>query len=559
MPGTWTVTAQGTMDGSAGSPPAASATETGVTATRVGRLALPSVLAALVARMRRLGSRFGALIVAAGFAGFVTALSWATAPLPNMMGEALDLVAPVLFLHVFLAYPGSRLSRRLDRVLVASAYAIAIGLALVRMLLGDFDDRSLLAVATRPHAAEVVRVAQLSLLALIAAAGLIALAVRWRGATPALRRVLAPVIAPGALALLLIALLFAALVARGPHVQLLQRLTFVVIGVAPLAFLCGLMRSRLAVGPFVRDLGKSSAPGEVRAAVARVLRDPSLQIAYWLPAEEQYVDRAGQAIALPDDDRRSTPVEHDGRRVALLLHDAALREERELLGAVAAAAGLALENERLQSEVRASVVQVASSRARLVQASDRARRRLERNLHDGAQQRLLELAVTLRLLESRVQDDPESRELMLTGKEQLAQSLEELRELAQGLHPAVLTDHGLAVALAAVAARTPVPVTLDVVGERLPESVEVAAYYLICEALANVAKHAHAATATVSVAREGEVATVEVVDDGSGGADTSRGAGLRGLADRVEAVSGQLTIDSPRGGGTRVHAEFPCA
>jgi signal transduction histidine kinase len=203
--------------------------------------------------------------------------------------------------------------------------------------------------------------------------------------------------------------------------------------------------------------------------------------------------------------------------------------------------------------------QLAASRARIVEASDAERRRLERNLHDGAQQRLVTLALTLRLAELRVEDDPgEARGLLSNARKELVLALGELRELANGLHPAVLSERGLEPAVEALVERVPVPVEIaEVPAERLPESVEVAAYHLVSEALTNVVKYSQASSATIAISRAGNRAIVEVADDGVGGADLSAGTGLRGLADRIGALDGELTVESPRGGGTRIRAEIP--
>jgi PAS domain S-box-containing protein len=202
---------------------------------------------------------------------------------------------------------------------------------------------------------------------------------------------------------------------------------------------------------------------------------------------------------------------------------------------------------------------LAASRARVVEAGDAERRRLERNLHDGAQQQLVSLAVQLRLVEARLESDPaRARQELVDARDQLGNALNELRELARGIHPAILTDGGLAPALSALATRAPVPVEItDVPGDRLPEPVEAAAYYLIAEAVTNVAKHAQASHVSVSVRRDDARVVVDVVDDGVGGADADSGSGLHGLADRVEALHGRLHIDSPRGGGTRIEAQIP--
>jgi signal transduction histidine kinase len=215
---------------------------------------------------------------------------------------------------------------------------------------------------------------------------------------------------------------------------------------------------------------------------------------------------------------------------------------------------------RLDADLRARVEELRASRARLVEAGDTERRRLERNLHDGAQARLVGLAMLLGLARRRVDTDPEETGILIDrALAELRASLAELRELARGIHPAVLTERGLAPALHAIASRAPVPVTLETDGEqRLPAPVEVAAYFVVAEALANVAKYAQATEATVAVRRTDERVTVDVSDDGIGGADAAQGSGLRGLGDRVAALDGTLSLDSPPGHGTRLHVEIPC-
>ena len=219
----------------------------------------------------------------------------------------------------------------------------------------------------------------------------------------------------------------------------------------------------------------------------------------------------------------------------------------------------ALENVRLRSAARARRNELKGSGARVVAAADAERRRLERDLHDGAQQRLVSLSLQLQLLAKRTEADPEAKRLLGAAQHELAASLAELRELARGIHPAVLSDHGLLAALEALAARAPLPVDVSVsVDRRPPASVEIAAYYLVSEALTNIAKHAGAASSTVNVVSRDGLLVVEAADDGVGGADPAGGSGLRGLADRVQALGGRLSLTSPPAGGTRVRAEIPC-
>jgi signal transduction histidine kinase len=214
----------------------------------------------------------------------------------------------------------------------------------------------------------------------------------------------------------------------------------------------------------------------------------------------------------------------------------------------------------LHAELRARLDELKGSRARIVDAGQTERKRLERNLHDGAQQRLIALSLELGFWEEGLHGDPEASRRLDRARREIATSLEELRAVASGLHPAVVSGHGLEVALEQLAARGPVPVRLNVdVRIRMPERLEMAAFYLVSESLANIGKHAHATSATVDVSRTGDRVVIEIADDGIGGADTELGSGLRGLADRVEALEGRLRIWSPNGRGTRLRAEIPCA
>jgi signal transduction histidine kinase len=291
------------------------------------------------------------------------------------------------------------------------------------------------------------------------------------------------------------------------------------------------------------------------------LRDPTLELAYWLPDFDVYVDLDGRKVEVPDKGGRATTlIDAEGTPVAALIHDPALNDEPELLESVRAAAGMTLENARLHAELRARLDELRGSRARIVEAAHNERQLLERNLHDGAQQRLIALSLDLSLLQARIDGGPEVRAGIDRARKEIAASLNELREIARGIHPAVVSGHGLSVALEHLAARAPVPVELKVdLDGRLAEPLEVAAYYVVSESLANIARHAHATSACIDVVQDQGELVLEVVDDGVGGADTERGSGIRGLADRVEALNGRLRVWTPRGGGTRVRAEIPCA
>jgi signal transduction histidine kinase len=301
--------------------------------------------------------------------------------------------------------------------------------------------------------------------------------------------------------------------------------------------------------------------GPVREMLAESLGDRSVSVAYWLPDREAFVDEVGRRVTLPDagSGRAWTAVERDGRPVAAIVHDAALDTSRELVQAAAAASSLAIDNERLKADLRARLEELRVSRLRIVEATDAARRRIERDLHDGAQQQLVSLRLELRTLKARMNNtDPETAQLVDRLAVRLEEAISELRELARGIHPAVLTERGLEPAVETLAERTPVSVEREVsVEERLPARLESAAYFTVAEALTNVVKYAKASKARVEIRREGDELVVMVSDDGIGGADMTRGTGLSGLQDRLAAVDATLSVNSPPTGGTRVEARLP--
>jgi signal transduction histidine kinase len=525
-------------------------------------IVLSYVLSGVVAWWRRPESRFGPLMILVGFTAYVTTLSWAEGRFLHTIGQAFDLVPLIVILHVFLAFPTGRLGGRFERMLLAVGYAAAIGAQLVVMLLGGLGPDQVLTLVDEPSAAATLHNVQLVVISATALAGVVVLAGRRRAGGRPLRRSLSLLVDSFALGLVMIAFLLLAGVFAGSSFPTFQQIALGILGLAPAAFLLGLLNAQLArtaVGDLLISL--RTPPVDLRDPLARAFRDPSLTIAYWLPAFKSWTDQEGQPVELPHGDgkRSVTLIERGREQIAALVHDPALNDEPELLDAVSAAAGLALENGRLRAEQRAHLDELRGSRVRVIEAGQKERQRLERDLHDGAQQRLVALSLDLGMLESRIDTDPEARAVLAQAKREIAVSLDELRDLARGLYPAVLNAHGLEVALESLTARASVPTRLrvEVVG-RLTEPVEVAAYYVVCESLANVGKHAQATSATVDITRRDGHVTVEVVDNGIGGADTERGTGLRGLADRVEALDGRLRVWTPRGGGTRIRAEIPC-
>lgn len=299
----------------------------------------------------------------------------------------------------------------------------------------------------------------------------------------------------------------------------------------------------------------------VRDVLRRALADPDLDIVYPRVGAGGWIDALGVATVTPTSAGRAfSPITREGKPVAALIHDAALLDDPERLRAATDAASLAIDNARLNAQLHAQLAEVSESRARIVDAGDRELRRVERNLHDGAQQRLVGLALILRLAAREAGDNLVMSELIADATRELDDAVAELRELARGIHPAILDDAGLGAALEVLAERPGVPIELEVdVPERLAQTIEVGAYYLVAEALTNVNKHANASRATVRAVISDGALHVAVTDNGVGGADAVPGSGLEGLADRVTALGGRLVIDSRVGDGTIVSADIPLA
>jgi signal transduction histidine kinase len=313
------------------------------------------------------------------------------------------------------------------------------------------------------------------------------------------------------------------------------------------------------VDRYLEDLRAGRADPEATGKVmAEAVADPSLELFFWLPAEQSHADAAGRLVhRLPGDDRSRTPVRRGQLQLATVVHARAVGERPDLLDGVIEAAGLAIEIARLRVEVRRRLAEVEESRARIVTAGYEERRRLERDLHDGTQQRLVSIGLALRHIQRQIPaPSPQAAELDATVSE-LGEAVEELRELARGVRPAALDD-GLAAALRALAGRTPLRVRVAATSERFTDLVETAAYFVVSEALTNAAKHANPAEVLVSTQRNDGTLVVRIRDDGVGGAVPSEGSGLAGMIDRVAALGGSVTVASPSGRGTVVTAELPC-
>jgi signal transduction histidine kinase len=339
--------------------------------------------------------------------------------------------------------------------------------------------------------------------------------------------------------------------------------------VLPIAFLVGLLRTQLdrsMVNALLVELEKGPLqPGRLREAIAEAAGDPTLELALWLPGSQIFVDDQQRVVADPSTsssaDRSVTSVQDsDGNPLALLIHDPALLADPLRVEAVASAARLTLENERLHAQLRAHLEEVRASRARIVEAADEARRGIERDLHDGAQQRLLALSLALeraRVLNSTA-NSPHLEGLLKDMSDDLEETLAELRELARGIHPALLTDEGMGPAVESLARRAQIPTrVVSMPSARFSPPIEAAGFFLISEALANATKHSAATEIVVKAEANENWLIVEVSDNGVGGAHTGAGTGLRGLEDRIVSLGGVLKLNSPLQGGTTVSARIP--
>jgi signal transduction histidine kinase len=527
----------------------------------------------LVAWGQRPENRLGPVMIFIGFTWFFASLVDAQQSLLFSLGTAAESLPLLGFVYLVLSFPSRRLRTLLDRALVSAAVLLTTVVQI--SWLAFTDSRVGICADCPPNALEVVRndavadaivQGQRGVGVVLCLFTVALLVVRWSRASATERRAVAPVLWTGAAMFAVLGFsvandIFDEPLGEGPAWA--RSLVFAAIPISVLAVLLQRRLARGAVAGLVVELGGGAQTGDLRQALGRALGDPSVELAYWIPARERYVDADGHPVELPQgtDQRVATLVERDGEPVAVLVHDAALRENAELVDSVCAAAALTLENERLQAELRARLAELQASRARLVTATESERRRIERDLHDGTQLRLVSIAMALGLAESKLAADrPAVEPVLREAREELAVALDDLRELTQGIRPAILVERGLETALDDLSRRAALPVRLDVaVGGRLSEQVESAAYFVASEALANAAKHSHASEVRLAASLAGALLVVEVADDGIGGAAARAGSGLRGLADRVEALGGRLTVSSPPGRGTTVRAEIPCA
>ena len=478
---------------------------------------LAFIACGLLAWERRGVHGAGALFAATGVSWF----------LGNFSADLLYLHRGFL-VHLVLAYPGWRPRSRLDLVAIAVAYAVAI--------------------AAPVSQSEVATIAT--------ALALVAVAARGYGVAvgPARRERLTALQAAAALGAVLVGGAAARLAVPGGDAADPALLAYQAVLVAVAVGLYARLRdpAASAIADLVVELGETRS-GTLRDRLAQALGDPTLEVGYWSADAGGHFDHAGRELALPDpaSGRSATRVEREGLPFAVLVHDAAVLRDPALVEAVASATRLSASNVALRAEVEARAGDLRASRRRLLVAADRERRRLEARLREGPERRLVEQQDALANA-----GGPNNANLE-RARTQLSRTLDDLHELARGLHPRELTETGLRGALASLAERAPVPVELDVRVERLPDELEATVYFVCAEALVNIAKYASASCARLEVAaREGRVIAV-VADDGIGGAAASPGTGLQGLADRVEALGGTLHVESPAGSGTRLAAVIP--
>ena len=541
----------------------------------------------LAAMSRSRSAREGSLLYLVGLALPLPTLSQSMEPsiywgAVLLTGVGFWGVSRVLLQHAVLAFPTGRLPGRAERAFLAISYATVV---LTQLLVVVSADTGTYLAGTPPGIPPLPRNPLLIISdeqlyyrlndvhivagAVLAAVFIVLVARRWWLSSSAMRRTIGPVsLAAVAAALLFFLSLLLMLIAEGrPSVWQLRNQVFgfeaFFTALIPFAVLAGLVRNRLdraEVADMLVRLEEGGSGEHLRQVLAEAVGDPGLLLARET-ATGGLEDMSGRSTSMPGPGgrRMASPVESVSGAHIWLIHDTALQENPELLRSAIAAARLTLENERLEAAARGQLAEVRASRARIVEASDAERRRMERDLHDGAQQRLVSVALQLQVLRERAAASaPEMSGLVEATATQLEEAIAELRELARGIHPAILGQSGLRAAIESIVLHTPLAVSMDVPEIRFAPTVEAAAYFVVAEGLTNVVRHAHASTARVEVRQENVLLDLSVADDGCGGADSDRGSGLRGLADRLAVLGGSLDVQSPPGLGTRLHAVIPC-
>jgi signal transduction histidine kinase len=521
--------------------------------------------------------RMGRLLIGAGFLSCVWLLNGSRDSLAFSVGVAASaFVAPLLY-YLLLAHPGGRPPARAETLLLAAFAVLFIGAwefcwltsvhpptATPLLRCGTHCPHNALFLGTS-SATDAVKSFCLTAWVAAAAGTFLLLLRRARLASPPLRRSITPT---GVVSMFSMLCLIGFLVSPTPKTDTAEVFGYLYIATAiaiPLAIVLGLGMERQFMGEALArfmDQLAGAAPSRVQALMADVLHDPTLTIAYRRPMRSDYVDGTGIPMAIPSagSTRAVAAVERDGRAVASVLYDPALADQESFVRAAGAAAALRLQELQLEADLKASMVDLASSRRRLVDAADAERQRIERDLHDGAQQHLVGMRVKLELASAAIRDDRERGERMLAeiGVE-LDEALEELRSLAQGVYPPLLAAHGLGEALKSAARRSSVPISIEVRRTgRYPAEIETAVYFCCREAMQNIAKHAgRAAVGRLRIWEHAAQLRFEVSDSGVGFLRASSGSGILNMRDRIEAVGGSLEVRSRDGIGTIVEGSLP--
>jgi signal transduction histidine kinase len=532
------------------------------------------IVVGLIANRRSREDRVAWVMIAAGFAAIPIGLQSTDMRVPLTVGVLASHLMPVLIGHLLMIYPSGRFESKFQRIVISLGYVDALLLAWPAIFVLAFQlecescGANPLLVRADEQMFNAISAGRLTIDALLVIGLAIALTQRWYASVPTRRSVLAPVIWSGGLTIAIFALTFVSAIA-GASEELVRNLNLAILSLSlsiPCSVAYGLVHSRFTRAGAVSDLVATLARGEsleedLRDVLARALQDPTLELAYWLPDRKHFVDSGGQPVESPHahSRRRWQTVNSNGEMIAAIIYDDTMGDQTRLVEAAAGAAALSLENKRLEAELRAHVKDLEASRVRLVEATDAERQRFERDLHDGAQQQLLAIAMRLNRARSKLPDDPEgASELFERAVLALTDATVELRKIARGLHPANLSSDGLAGALLGLVDRSPVPAEIISVPQgRLPEQIEATVYFLVAEALTNAARHSKAMHVTVAVAERDDLIHLEVRDDGVGGADVDTGSGLAGLVERVSAFGGTLTVVSPEGAGTILTAALP--
>jgi signal transduction histidine kinase len=490
---------------------------------------------------RRPQSRIGPLLALTGFAWFLGTLAESRIGFVAAFGAALLFLHRGPLCHVIIGYPSGRPSSLLGMIVVIAAYVCAV----------------------------VVPLARSDVVTIVVAFAVLAAAIRGYAlaAGPDRRARARAVVAAAALAVPLAGGSVWRLLGAGSdtrHAVLWgYEAVLVLIAVSFLADLSRGQWAQAAVTKLVVDLGGDFEAGTLRARLAHALGDRSLVIAYWLPEVDGYADERGNRVELPEagSGRAVTVVGQDGEQIAALVHDVAVLDDPALVDSVAQAARIALSNVRLRADVQRRVAELAASRRRILEAGDTQRRRLQQQLQASAGRYLTRVRefLDLAVQEAQTSHDRGTAGRLAAVRRELEEAQAGLRELAAGIHPALLTERGLGAALATLAGRSAVPVQVAAPAGRLPAVIETAVYFVCSEALTNVAKHAQATRADIRVRLKGDLVTVSIADDGTGGADLSAGSGLKGVADRVEALGGRLEVLSSPAGGTQLLVQIPAA